>query len=145
MSAKYHSSPKTRSVRETSDPRASSVRPVRPPEARCVTSGRRQLLSPRSWSDRGSYLSQDHIGVTGSNRSHDAAGHCHRGAQITLAKEIREGHVVTVNTLGNLAIIAKRERGVWRRLPRFLLEGFEEVLRETREAARERFARLGLT
>lgn len=74
-----------------------------------------------------------------------------RGAQITLAKEvrdklgIREGDVVNVNALGNMAIITKRDPGVWRRLGRFLPEDFEDVLRETREASRERFDRLGLT
>lgn len=73
-----------------------------------------------------------------------------RGAQITLAKEvrdklgIREGDVVTVNTLGNMAIITKRDPDVWRKLGRFLPDDFEDVLRETREASRERFERLGL-
>lgn len=74
-----------------------------------------------------------------------------RGSQITLTKDvreklgIREGDVVTLNTLGRIAIVAKRDPAVWRRLGRFLPEDFEEILREAREASRERFGRLGLT
>lgn len=73
-----------------------------------------------------------------------------RGCQITLTKEIREklaireGDRVTVNTLGHLAIIAKRDPDVWDRAGDFLPEDFNRVLQDLRKDARERLDRLGI-
>lgn len=73
-----------------------------------------------------------------------------RGCQITLTKDvreklgIREGDVVTVNTLGDMAIITKRDPSVWRKAGGFLPEDFEEVLAKSRASALERLRRLGI-
>lgn len=72
-----------------------------------------------------------------------------RGAQITLTRDVREklgiheGDVVTVNTLGGMVIITKRDPGAWRRLGDFLPEKFEKTLDMLRADGRERLKRLG--
>lgn len=73
-----------------------------------------------------------------------------RGSQITLAKEVREklgikeGDVVTVNTLGDMVIITKRDPEAWKKARDFLPENFEKTLARLRTDARERFRRLGI-
>lgn len=73
-----------------------------------------------------------------------------RGSQITLTKEvrdklgIREGDVVTVNTLGGMVVITKRDPAAWRRSKGFLPERFEGVLAALRADERERLRRLGV-
>jgi AbrB family looped-hinge helix DNA binding protein len=74
-----------------------------------------------------------------------------RGSQITLTKDvrdklgIREGDVVTVNTMGSMAIITKRDASVWRQSESFLPEKFDRVLEDLREDTRKRLDRLGIT
>lgn len=73
-----------------------------------------------------------------------------RGSQITLTKAvrdrlgIREGDTVIVNTLGDIAIIAKRDPSVWRRLGGFLPPNFEQTLKKIRSDSTERLKRIGL-
>lgn len=73
-----------------------------------------------------------------------------RGCQITLTKDvrdklgIREGDVVTVNTLGNMAIITKRDRSAWRKAKGFLPDDFSAIMAKTRQDARDRLRRLGI-
>lgn len=72
-----------------------------------------------------------------------------RGAQITLTKDvrdklgIREGDIVTVNTLGDMAIITKRDPAAWRRTADFLPENFSRTLAGLRGTSKERYERLG--
>lgn len=72
-----------------------------------------------------------------------------RGSQITLTRDIREklgireGDVVTVNTLGGMVLITKRDPGAWRRSGDFLPDNFEKTLKAMRGDARTRFKRLG--
>ena len=72
-----------------------------------------------------------------------------RGSQITLTREVREkldiheGDVVTVNTMGGMVVITKRDPDAWRRLGDFLPESFGKTLKTLRTDARERFKRLG--
>lgn len=72
-----------------------------------------------------------------------------RGSQITLTRDvreklgIREGDVVTVNTLGGMVLITKRDPDAWRRSGDFLPENFAKTLKSLRSDARERFKRLG--
>ena len=73
-----------------------------------------------------------------------------RGSQITLTREIREklgiheGDVVTLNTLGGMVVITKRDPDAWRRSGDFLPETFAKTLATMRSAdARDRFKRLG--
>lgn len=73
-----------------------------------------------------------------------------RGSQITLTKDvrdklgIREGDTVVVNTMGGVAIIAKRDPNVWRQLGGFLPPNFEDTLRRLRSDSAERLRRLGI-
>lgn len=73
-----------------------------------------------------------------------------RGSQITLTKEvreklgIREGDVVTVNALGGMVVITKRDPAAWRRTRDFLPERFDKVLAALRKDGRERLRRLGV-
>jgi AbrB family looped-hinge helix DNA binding protein len=73
-----------------------------------------------------------------------------RGSQITLTRAVREklgikeGDVVTVNTLGGLAVIAKQDPAAWRRAKEFLPERFERTLERIRSDSSERLKRLGL-
>lgn len=73
-----------------------------------------------------------------------------RGSQVTLTKEvreklgIREGDGVTVNTLGDTAIITERDRAVWRKAHRFLPGDFEATLAKSRSGALDRLRRLGI-
>ena len=72
-----------------------------------------------------------------------------RGSQITLTREVREklgiheGDVVTVNTLGGMVVITKRDAGAWRRSGDFLPENFSKTLDALRRDSRDRFKRLG--
>lgn len=72
-----------------------------------------------------------------------------RGSQVTLTREvreklgIREGDVITMNTLGGMIIITKRDPGAWRRAGDFLPEHFTKTLAALRGDARGRFKRLG--
>jgi bifunctional DNA-binding transcriptional regulator/antitoxin component of YhaV-PrlF toxin-antitoxin module len=74
-----------------------------------------------------------------------------RGAQITLTRDvreklgIREGDVVTVNTLGGMVIITKRDPEAWRRSGDFLPENFEKTIAALRGDARARLERLGFS
>lgn len=73
-----------------------------------------------------------------------------RGSQITLTKEvrdklgIREGDTVVVNTLGGIAIIAKRDPKSWRKLGGFLPPNFEDTLKKIRSDSTKRLRRLGI-
>lgn len=73
-----------------------------------------------------------------------------RGSQITLTKDVRdklgikEGDVITINTIGRAAIITKRDPTVWRRGGDFLPPNFEKTLAAVRVDSRERLRRLGL-
>lgn len=73
-----------------------------------------------------------------------------RGSQITLTKDVREklgiteGDVITINTIGKVALITKRDPTVWRRGGDFLPPNFETTLETIRGDSRERLRRLGL-
>ncbi len=73
-----------------------------------------------------------------------------RGSQITLTKEVREklgiheGDVVTVNTLGDLALVSKKDSEVWDNVESFLPDDFEDLLKETRESSKDRLEELGV-
>lgn len=73
-----------------------------------------------------------------------------RGHQITLTKEVRdelgieEGDVVVVNTVGDAAVVTKRDPGVFRETEGFLPDDAGAVLARLRGDARERLERFGL-
>ncbi len=73
-----------------------------------------------------------------------------RNHQVTLTKDvrerlgIREGDRVTINTLGDVAIVTKRDPGVWRDGERFLPDTFHAILERNRQDPRERLEDLGL-
>lgn len=73
-----------------------------------------------------------------------------RGSQITLTRDVRqklgvkEGDTVTVNTIGRVAVIAKRDPTVWRSGGRFLPPRPEEAMSALRADSTERLRRLGL-
>ena len=73
-----------------------------------------------------------------------------RGGQVTLTKDIRakldirEGDTVMINTIGETAIISKRDPSVFHK-HNFLPDNFEKTLRELRSFSfEERLKRLGI-
>lgn len=73
-----------------------------------------------------------------------------RNHQVTLTKDvreelgIREGDRVIINTVGDVAIVAKRDPSVWRETEPFLPDSFETLLERLRQDPQERLRRLGL-
>lgn len=73
-----------------------------------------------------------------------------RGCQITLTKDIRdrlgikEGDMITINTLGHTAIITKSDPAAWRRARDFLPPDFKRTLESIRSDTTARLRRLGL-
>lgn len=74
-----------------------------------------------------------------------------RGSQITLTKDVRdrlgikEGDLITINTIGRSALITKRDPTVWRRSGDFLPPHFEKTLASLRADTSERLRRLGIS
>lgn len=73
-----------------------------------------------------------------------------RNHQVTLTKDvrekldIREGDKVSVNVLGDVALVTKRDPQAFRDAPSFLPDDFESSLSEMRGDAEERLRDLGL-
>ena len=73
-----------------------------------------------------------------------------RGGQVTLTKDVRtklriqEGDTVIINTIGDTAIISKRDASVFNK-HNFLPENFDKTLSELRSfSPEERMKRLGI-
>ena len=74
-----------------------------------------------------------------------------RGSQITLTKDIRdklgikEGDLITLNVLGETAILSKKDPKAFEK-HNFLPENFSKLLKELRSSSlEERYKRLGIT